>query len=147
MGSFFSSSTAFDRFFHRVIMDFEDSFNAAVVKEVRVISDDTGAVTSRRVSTDFTRMNWVNPEHKQEYTLFGRLYVTDAILLSEPTVQVSAGDTIVNVDTETAFDVLGIKDFVSHKEIHACYSESGFNNGIVASGKSLARNMVLVDGP
>ena len=143
----FNFSTALDKYFNLVVTEFEDSFNAAVVRETETIDPETRAVIKHKASVAFERMNWVNPEHRQEYSIKGRLFVTDAVFLVSANTYIVQGDNIINLDTNTTFDVLGIKTFTSHKQVNACFTEQGFNDSLPPmSGKSLVLNTVVIDG-
>lgn len=143
----FNFSTAFDKYFHKVITEFEDSFNAAVIREKQTVDPDTRAVRNERVTTAFVKMNWVNPEHKQEITFNGRVYVTDVLFLIEPTVDLIPGDTVINLDKNTAFDIVGIKDFVSHREAQAAFKETGLSGSLDEVRGFYSANSVFVNEP
>lgn len=143
----FNFSTAFDKYFHKVITEFEDSFNAAVIREKQTVDPDTKAVRNERVTTAFVEMNWVNPEHKQDITFNGRVYTTDAVFLVMPDIDIIAGDTVINLDKQSTFDVVGVKEFVSHKEVLAAFKETGFNEALTDAEGFLSAHSVIVNEP
>lgn len=115
----------FDRYFEQVIQDPISNFCYMLFKAAFTPSDTGGGMpTYSMVGAGVG--NWAEPLERTPYQREGRIMTTEAMLylLKAPPMRRTETYVVYRWDTGEFFDVLGFRNYDSHKEVDSCLLEA-----------------------